>query len=92
LSQVLLSSVQLQQSNPMPFHLSYWNQEYDVLLKFPCLLFLVIRSPMTDCAGATICVVSTLHDCAVIVTLPHMRRLQWTFLGVTLYRMISKHC
>ncbi len=40
LSRILLSLVQVQQADPMPFHLSYHNREYDVLLKFPLLAIL----------------------------------------------------
>ena len=40
LSRILRSLVELQQSEPMPFHLSFGNREYDVLLKFPLLAIL----------------------------------------------------
>ncbi len=64
LSRILLSLVQVQQADPMPFHLSYHNREYDVLLKFPLLAILGdTESHDRLCGRYNMCGVNTARLC-----------------------------
>jgi hypothetical protein len=67
-----MSLVELQQSGPMPFHLSFGNQEYDVLLKFPLLAILGDTDSHDQlCGRYNMCGINSARLCHHCDTLTH---------------------